>query len=62
MMMVSKYENIVHPVEPVMRILMAKMDAVDKTKFSKIETLTSKKPYFFINLVQCEFSSSFAPD
>ena len=31
--MVSKDENIIRPVEPVMRILMATMDTADKLKF-----------------------------
>ena len=33
MMMVSKDENIIRPVEPTRGILMAKMDTVDKIKF-----------------------------
>ena len=32
MMMVSKDENIIRPLEPTGRILMAKMDTVDKIK------------------------------
>ena len=40
-MMVSKDENIIRPVEPVMRILMEKMDAVDKINFKL------KRIYFF---------------
>ena len=33
MMMVSKDDNIIRPVEPTGRILMEKMDTVDKIKF-----------------------------
>ena len=49
-MMVSKDENIIRPVEPVMKILMEKMDAVDKINFKL------KRIYFFLissMLIQC---------
>ena len=55
-MMVSKDENIIHLVEPVMRILMAKMDTVDKINFKLNNEL------IVLNSVQCESSASCAHD